>query len=125
MGHYTTLDLNCSLRHDTPQNVIDTLDYYINLSSRFPPEERLFITSSGRNPLSSSENNIFKHAWMIYTQKSWDVSVRSCVKNYEGEIEQFLAWLKPYIAEGFGTRNMYAYTLSDTQHTPTIYYLND
>lgn len=53
----------------------------------------------------------------------WQLSTRSSINNYGGEIEIFLRWIKPYIESGSGCRNMYAIVTYEEAAEPTIYYL--
>lgn len=121
MGMYTTLCLNCTLKHDTPEDVVKTLYWYCGLGG--VPDNNVFRTSSGRNPLNTYQNSCLHYANMHYCGNSWDISTRGAIKNHEGEIEQFLVWLKPYIAEGVGVDDMYAYTIYENDSNPKIYKL--
>lgn len=47
---------------------------------------------------------------------------RSNMKNYEGEIELFIDWLKPFIDCGVGINNMFAVVCHEEQEEPTLYY---
>jgi len=63
--------------------------------------------------------------WFDDISKSWHLSTRSNIKNYEQEIQTFLEWIKPYIDGGSGGRDMYAIVIYEEQEELDIYYLHD
>lgn len=126
MGMYTELIFGASLRTDTPQGVIDTLRYMIGDIEE--PETVLF--NEGRNPLGGGSTYFgvcdpVCRMWFDDIKKEWIISTRSNVKNYDNEIEKFLAWIKPYIQNGSGERKMYAIVTYEQSVESTIYYLYD
>lgn len=60
-----------------------------------------------------------------YHGSYWNISTRSNIKNYSNDIEHFFEWIKPWIKEGSGVRNMYAIVIYECDATPTIYYLDE
>ena|SRR5271157_1062444 len=128
MGMYTELIFGASLKSDIPEDIIKTIKYYLDDDLKEKPENLSFKTTSGRNPLNGSSyyfgvcepcNNFF------YKEISgnWVLSVRTNIKNYEGEIEQFLEFIKPYIESGSGRRDIYAITIYEEDIEPKIFYL--
>ena len=129
MGMYTELIFGADLKKDTPESVIEALKYMIGdieeKPTNFPlPDgmcEWLFKCSSyyfGVNiPVSKM--------WQDDISKNWALSTRSNIKNYEGEIEAFLKWIKPYIDSGSGYRDMYAIVIYEEAEAPNIYYLHE
>lgn len=128
MGMFTELTLNCELRRDVPDFVINTIKYMLDIIKE--PQEGYPFTS-GRFPiilLGSSayfldtNPTIFKFDEL---DNIWLLSTRSNIKNYNNEIETFIEWLKPYVKAGVGSHDLYASVLFETNKTPTMYYLDD
>lgn len=127
MGMYTELIFGADLKKDTPKNVIEALKYMIGDTEEKPkdfplPEGRcewLFRGSSYYFGVSKSVSNM----WYDDIGKNWVLSTRSNIKNYGGEIEAFLDWIKPYIDGGSGCRDMYAIVIYEEAEAPDIYYL--
>jgi hypothetical protein len=125
---YTELIFGAALKKDTPNDVIESLKYMLgevdDKPENFPlPDGRcewLFRGSSAYFPISGvnslSKDNI---------DNQWRLSTRSNIKNYEGEIQLFLDWIKPYISQGSGSRDMYAIVTYEEAREPMIYYLNE
>ena len=128
MGMYTELIFGAELKKETPNEVIEALKYMLGeieeKPNNFPlPDGRcewLFLGSSAYFPISGvnslSKDNI---------DNQWRLSTRSNIKNYEGEIQLFLDWIKPYISQGSGSRDMYAIVTYEEAREPMIYYLNE
>ncbi len=129
MGMYTELIFGARLKGNTPQEVIDTLKYMVgDLEEK--PEKLAFETSTGRNVLIGGSFYFGVHSsvskfYYDDIAKAWTLSSRANIKNYEGEIDQFLDWIKPYIDSGSGNREMFAIKIYEEQDEPTIYYLHD
>jgi hypothetical protein len=128
MEMYTELIFGASLKPNTPKSVIEALNYMIGETKEKPVDfplpdgrcECLFQGSSYYFGVSSS----LKKLWYDDISHSWILSTRSNIKNYEGEIEDFLEWIKPYIDSGSGSRNMYAIVTYEEAEEPDIYYLD-
>ena len=129
MGMYTELIFGADLKKDTPENVIEALKYMIGdieeKPKNFPlPDGRcewLFRVSSYYFGVNSPVSKMCKDG----IGGNWVLSTRSNIKNYEGEIEAFLEWIKPYIDSGSGYRDMYAIVTYEEAEAPNIYYLHD
>jgi hypothetical protein len=52
------------------------------------------------------------------------LSIRTNVANHDNQIEQFLAWIKPYIILGSGESGIYAFVINEKNYVPEIYCLN-
>ncbi len=129
MGMYTELIFGCALKLDTPQGVIGILqglvkgelDNIKTMDDDFFASERwgyLFRMSSYYFGVNEPQGKI----WFDNIAKNWRISTRSNLKNYDNEIEKFLAWIKPYIEGGSGERDMYAIVTYE-ESLPKIYYL--
>ena len=129
MGRYTELIFGADLKKDTPDNVIEALKYMIGDTEEKPKDfplpdgrcEWLFRGSSYYFGVSSPVSKM----WKDDIGGNWVLSTRSNIKNYEGEIEAFLKWIKPYIDSGSGSNDMYAIVTYEEAETPDIYYLHD
>ncbi len=135
MGMYTELVFGARLRSDIPKKVEKVLKYLVSERMNVP-EELLGI----EHPFFQSERWqwIFKGGSYYFgihrphsifewddISKSYSLSTRSSIKNYDNEIEKFLDWIKPYIRSGSGTRDMYAVVTYEEEPTPTLYYLHE
>lgn len=128
MGMYTELIFGAGLKKDTPEKVIEVLKYMVGDTEEKPkdfplPEgrcERLFRGSS----YYFGVNEPLWKMWKDDIGENWVLSTRSNIKNYEGEIEAFLEWIKPYIDGGSGYRDMYAIVTYEEAEAPDIYYLH-
>ena len=123
MGMYTELIFGARLKSNTPKLVIDTLKYMlgeIEMPNDFPfSNERinyLFNCSSYYFGVNRSVSKM----WFDEIAKQYSISTRSNIKNYEGEIEEFLTWIKPYVASGSGKKEMYAIVTYEEEE-PIIY----
>ena len=124
MGMYTELIFGASLKENTPEEVIETLKNMCGL------ESKTNILNLGRNPFYTQSYYFGVHRskpFMEYDgiSKNWVISTRGNIKNYNNEIETFLEWIKPYIENGSGSRDMYAIVTYEESEEPTIYYLYD
>lgn len=126
MGMYTELIFGAELKEDTPKKVIENLKYLTGeLELEKPPKELkdFWFVLRGASYYFGVSNPTHK-LWFDEICKSWHLSSRSNIKNYENEIEKFLEWIKPYISQGSGYPQFYAIvTYEDGE--PKIYYMND
>lgn len=129
MGMYTELIFGASLRKDTPEEVIHVLQFLIG--DRTAPVElpnHPFFGTARYGHIFSSSSYYFGVSrslgkmWTDEISNEWVISTRSNLKNYDGEVELFLDWIKPYISKGSGSREFYAISCYE-QDEPNIYYL--
>ena len=127
MGMYTELIFGASLKENTEEKVINALKYMIGDIEEKPEDfslpdgrcEWLFQGSSYYFGVNKSVGKM----WFDDISNQWHISTRSNIKNYEGEIETFLKWIKPYIDSGSGINEMYAIVMYEEDEYPKIYYL--
>lgn len=124
---YTELIVGCALKSDVPAHVIETLKYMVDDREDLPKDTTLKI---GRNPLKAQSYYFAvcqssPKFWYEDLTKAWVLSARGNIKNYGGEIEEFLEWLKPFISSGSGRDDFYAITIYEESRVPTIHYLHD
>lgn len=132
---YTELILGAELHRDTPKQVIDVLKYLTDfeLGKTEPkdlPEHEFFKCERWRFLFKMGSfyfgvHNGSTKLWFDEVCDSWHISTRSNLKNYDGEIEKFLDWIKPYLSDGSGDRSFYAIVTYEEAEEPTIYYLED
>ncbi len=123
---YTELIFGASFEKTTPKEIIETLRYMVGDTEK--PGNLAF--DSKRNPLQGGSYyfGVSSSATKMYYDnitKCWILSSRANLKNYDDDIEKFLKWIKPYIKNGSGSREMYAIIIHEEQSEPTIYYLRD
>lgn len=151
MGMYTELILGCSLSEKTPRILIEALDWVIN-SKKKPKyenpknyEEKIYNERFIDRTFSEKEIEEFEKKYdlccIIYSgsyyfgcadskpsfykddiSKDYKLSFRSNCKN-GGIIENFLEYIKPYIIQGSGPSDVYAYVQYEEDEFPTIYSL--
>lgn len=131
MGMYTELIFSAGFIKDLPDEVVDTLKYMISGEDRpeHLPSHEFFdsgaVTWLLRGRSYYFADTIDPRLRFDKIGKNWILSSRSNIKNYDNEIELFLDWIKPYIAEGSGLREFYAIVCHEEQEIPTIYYLHE
>lgn len=132
MGMYTELIFGAKLKSDTPGEIINTLHVMMgdNIESEqvqipgdpfFKCDRWMSVFNCGSYYFGVS--NSVKEMWFDAIDNSWRISTRANLKNYDGEIDKFLQWIKPYIDGGSGARDFYAIVTYEESEEPTIYYL--
>lgn len=103
MGMYTELHFNAELRRDVPQDVLDVLALMVRDAETEPalPDHPLFKTDQWC-VLFTMDSYYFAadtHSTLRFDDiaQRWFLNVRSNLKNYGGEIEQFIDWIDPYV----------------------------
>ncbi len=124
MGMYTELIFGAQLKEDTPKDVINTIKYLLDEIDEM--DNLLF--PKNRNPFNRSSyyfgvNRPLSKFYFDEIAKTYILTTRSNIKNYNAEIESFLNWIKPYIQYGSGKRDMYAIVTYE-EGDPEIHYLN-
>jgi len=127
MGMYTELIFGAELKRETPKEVIETLRYMIGDVEEKPKN---FPFESFRNPLLGGSfyfavSTAVSKMWQEKVHGVWRISTRANIKNYDGEIEEFLKWITPWIDSGSGYNDMYAIVIYEESTEPTIYYLHN
>ena len=103
MGMYTELVLKCQIKEDAPSEVKAVIAHMFGGAERpdsLPSHE--FFSLSRWDGIGGC-SSFYHHPEVVnsypkfdYTEASYIFS-RSDIKNYGGEIESFIDWLKPYI----------------------------
>ena len=96
---YTEIYVNVDLREDTPREVIKTLEAICNKDSESPylvdkPLRWSYLFNSGSyyTPNTQCAKLTFDPI-----SHQWSLLAKGDIKNYEGEIEEFFDWIKPYV----------------------------
>ena len=127
MGMYTELICGCTLRKDTPKIFVDSMFWLLNnTQGKESPEITKFIDNYDLSRILFSDsyyfgapsNCIFKYDKI---GDNYELSIRSNLKNYEGQIEKFLDYITPYVEDGSGTKNIFAMVLYEEDEFPTLY----
>ena len=126
---YTELIFGATLKKDTPSQVIEALKYMLGEKTEKPldfplPDGRCKWLFQGGSYYFAINNSV-KHMWLDHIDKRYHISTRSNIKNYEDEIETFLEWIKPYVENGSGSRELYAIVMYEEASKPTLYYLHE
>ena len=152
MGMYTEFIFGCELSKNTPKVCIDALDYSINGEEKKPKyenpegwEEKRFNENyiERTTPVEEIEKFIEEydfdrlfHCSSYYfgaanpmskfyydsISKSYKISTRADLKNYSGQIEKFIEYIKPYVEHGSGYDNeIFAYVQYEEDPFPTMY----
>lgn len=99
MGMYTELVLKCQIKANAPEDVMDVIRYMFAGGER--PEklpEHVFF-SLPHWDMIGDRNGFYHHhdVFNIYHIGNQCIFSHSYIKNYSGEIQEFLDWIKPYI----------------------------
>lgn len=108
MGMYTELRFAAKLKEDTPEEVINILRYMVEEGEGLThpiPDHPLFHTSRWSWMLRSDSYyfSATTHSSFVQDYRSWYLTVQCNLKNYDREIEKFVSWIMPYVADPPGT----------------------
>lgn len=129
MGMYTELILGARLSKNTPEVCIKALDHVINGKKTESDEVKKFIDEYSLYCLFFCSSYYFgvcksnQHFWRDVISGTWHISTRANLKNYDGEIEKFLNYIKHYIESGSGYSEIYAFVIYEEDRMPKIYSL--
>ena len=131
---YTELIFEAELSKDTPKGLIDPFttvsrkDTGIEVTSN-KLEISKFIEKFDLNMLVNccsayfpAQQSFFNMYYNKYSD-TYGIFIRSDLKNYEQQINEFLEFIKPYVVMGCGSNDIYAYVLYELDEQPTIYSL--
>ena len=104
MGMYTELNIGLELKKDTPDEVINIIEYMISDKEQdrpTTPNHPLFSTN--RWDVMLTCGSYYFNAKPVHRfeydeiGRCWFLTNVSNLKNYNSEIEKFLDWISPYI----------------------------
>lgn len=131
MGMYTELIFGATLKENTPTYVTQALDYVINTNVNLSDEAKQFIDEYSLPKLIWCTSYYFgahvnKPSCEFDTiSNRWCISFRANCKNYQGEIEKFIEFIKPYVDYGSGPTNIFAIVQYEESDYPTLYGAED
>lgn len=123
MGMYTELNIGLELSKDTPEEVINIINYMISgEGSDMPttPNHPLFSTDRWDFMLTCS--SYYFNAQPVHKfeydeiGECWFLTSISNLKNYNSEIEKFLDWISPYINDN----GFFGYMRYEEDDFPTL-----
>ena len=130
MGMYTELILGCGFKKSIPQDLvytIATLAEEVEILNSLPKDCKMLFNS--RNPLTGDCYSFVPVStakfWYDDIANCYYLASRSAIKNYDHEIQKFLELIKPYIDQGSGALDTYAYVHYEEAEQATIYSLHD
>lgn len=122
---YTELFIKCEMKSDLPKEVLNVLKYLFGDEDLDPgielPEHDFFKCERWRF-IGNGYSHYFAPFATSEFRKNYLIS-RSDLKNYNDEIERFLDWVMPYIAEPEG--QFIGYHIYEESDTPTLIYKYD
>ena len=125
MGMYTEIFVNVDLREDTPLDVIATLKAMCEKDGDSPLLQKkprrwgyMFNDGSFYTPKTECGNLTYNDI-----SKQWSLIAKGDIKNYEGEIESFFAWLMPYVDGEDG--EFVGYSRYEESFTPDLVFLSN
>lgn len=130
MGMYTALHFTVALKPDTPDEVIDLLQYMLDVKDYYQeqpplPDHPLFRTDRWRIMLVCDSYSFEADSHSVIQRypsgAGWQLSVMSNFKNYDNELAHFLAWIMPHVDADY--RRWLGYWMYEDDEEPTpIYY---
>lgn len=105
MGMYTELNIGVEFKKDTPQDILNAVQYMIdnNYSQEFNKDHELFQTSRWDWMLRSGGSYYFdtkpsRSFLLDDVTETYFLSFVTNIKNYDNEWEKFLDYISPYVA---------------------------
>ena len=130
MGMYTELIFGATLKEKTPTYVTQALDCVINDNvddNALSDEAKQFIDEYSLSKLIWCTSYYFgghtSKPSCVFDKiaNRWCISFRANCKNYKGEIEKFVEFIKPYVEYGSGLTNIFAIVQYEEDDYPTLY----
>lgn len=131
MGMYTELIVGCTLEKSLPEVCAKALTLVSNkkVLDKADKETKEFIKEYDLYSICWSESAYFgAPPYCVFRGlkdncgNHYSLSIRANLKNYKGEIEKFLNYIKPYVKWGSGTRELYAMTIYEEDKEPTFWF---
>ena len=125
MGMYTQLVFTCSLKRDTPENVLDTISALVNDEEITDVPTHEFFRCSRYKSLCNGDSVYFGGATVSKFNRDYqELTIVSNLKDYDGEINKFLSWIFPYVDYGAGGRDLLGYVIYEELDKPTLIYMD-
>ena len=101
---YTEMRVNCRLKKEATKQIVEVLQYLADGNTMNPPPftlpaHPLFDCRRWRflMRMSSAYFDDDPSAAVVMWEGQWRVLSVANIKNYDGEIEKFIDWLRPYV----------------------------
>lgn len=127
MGMYTEIYVKINFKDDLPAEVVNALKWLDGEDSTQALPDHPFFAMP-RAPILLQCCGYY-HQPMVTRKlhfdgisKNYSLCSRSDIKNYEGEIEAFFDWVKPYV-ETSGAKTFIGYHLYEEEEEPTLVYV--
>jgi len=126
MGIYTEFHFNVELKPNTPSGVIDILNYMLGNTKEQPQltTHPLFKTERWKFMLimDSYYFPADTHSTLRFDGigKCYYLCIRCNLKNYDNEIDLFVEWITPYLAEPKGA--FLGFKRHEENNEPTLIY---
>lgn len=126
---YTELIFGATLKEKTPTYVTDALNCIINdrVTTNLSDEAKQFIDEYSLSKLIWCTSYYFgahinkPSCYFDKIANTWCISFRGNCKNYQGEIEKFIEFIKPHVEYGSGPTNIFAIVQYEEDDYPTLY----
>ena len=131
MGMYTEIIVGCTLKKNLPKVCVNALTLISNRQeiNENDKETEEFIKEYDLYNICWSESAYFgapSHCIFRGLEENYEnyysLSIRANLKNYNGEIEKFLKYIRPYVRWGSGTNELYAMTIYEEDKEPTLWF---
>lgn len=125
MGMYTSLVISARIKPDAPP------EFMVQLKALLAGDLHIREVLGGeacRNPLCRTSAYFPESSRSLEETRhpsGWTLNVVSQVKNYDGEIEGIIKWMRPHIYSGHGASDWWAIVTYEEDEKPTIYYMRD
>lgn len=126
---YTELIFGATLKEKTPTYVTQALNCVINdnVDDKLSDEAKQFIDEYSLSKLILGTSYYFgahtNTPSCVFDKiaNRWCISFRANCKNYRGEIEKFIEFIKPYVEYGSGLTNIFAIVQYEEDDYPTLH----
>jgi hypothetical protein len=123
MGNYSEIVFSARLRKDTPEKVLDFLEWYFSargIDEKYGPglPDHEFFTKPRWDMLPNAASASYTSPFSRFKRKIserdfWagypEIQIRCNIKNYAEELESFVDWILPYTdGDGYGD-TLYGY----------------
>lgn len=125
MGMYTELVMAAELREDVPKQVVEELQYMLygegNFADRTPRWRTMLRTDSYYFPGDTRSTLRYDDI-----SRSWYLTIRCNLKNYDDDIVVFLDWIGPYLNEDTGAESGFmGYVRYEEDDMPSLLFLQE
>jgi hypothetical protein len=124
MGMYTSLEFHGILQNLSKKEV-DAIKWIYTFDEEFKPilPKHEFFTKMRANMIFTC-NDYMKPRFVKKDENFYVLETHAEIKNYEGEIELFLDWIKPFVFNGLLEDEAYAQTQYEEYEDYCYYYLD-